>query len=65
LITSRPHDLLVAVSLGAGAPDQYASCISDKLIPAYTVAQLSDPQFGRNDFPARGKVLSKAAACRT
>ncbi|HEX2892648.1 MAG TPA: hypothetical protein VHO29_01425 [Marmoricola sp.] len=51
--------------LRTGAPDQYARCIADKLIRAYTVAQLSDPQFGRNDPSVRGKVLSMAAACRT
>lgn len=51
--------------LRAGAPDQYARCISDKLIHTYSVAQLSDPQFGRNDPSVRGQILTMAAACRT
>jgi hypothetical protein len=51
--------------LRAGAPDRYARCISDKLIHTYTVAQLSDPQFGSNDPSVRDRILTMAAACRT
>lgn len=48
----------------SGAPDKYARCISDKLIHAYSIAQLSDPSFGKNDPAVRDRILQLALACR-
>jgi hypothetical protein len=62
LAVSRTN--LGVIVMRAGAPDRYARCISDKLIHAYTLAQLSDPGFGKNDPSVRANIQRMAAACR-
>lgn len=48
----------------AGGPQEVARCVAERLVHAYSVAQLSDPSFGANDASVKARVQQLAAACR-
>lgn len=50
--------------LGAGAPAELASCVAGKVIREYSIAQLTDPDFGANDGSVTRKIQQFALACR-
>lgn len=49
--------------LEADLPPLAARCVSDKLLGAYSVAQLSRPTFGAGDTTVRARLQRFAAAC--
>ncbi|HEY3528585.1 MAG TPA: hypothetical protein VGK78_05500 [Nocardioides sp.] len=56
---------LVEVSLlHGGATAAQATCLGDRLVQSYTVAQLTDPTFGANDPTVTAHVQELAARCR-
>jgi len=47
-----------------GAPLALAHCVAGRLVEIYSVSQLNDPAFGRNDPTVQARVRDLAAACR-
>ena len=50
--------------LRGGAPEKAARCFADRLINEFSIAELSDPEFGRNDSKLVKRVQGYAAECR-
>jgi hypothetical protein len=56
---------LMGVSLmHSGAPPAVSRCIAGRLAQTYSVAQLNDPTFGRNDPTVQARVQQIALGCR-
>ena len=48
----------------AGAPQELAHCVADRLVHTYSAAQLSDPNFGANDPAVKARLQQVGLACR-
>ena len=48
----------------AGAPARVAQCFADRMIDEFSVAQLTDPDFGKDDPASLARVQGYAADCR-
>ena len=64
LTLAATRNFVGAALVKQGAPARVAQCVAGRFIGAFSVAQLSDPNFGANDPSVRQRVLQMVAACR-
>ena len=50
--------------LDSGAPEATAHCLSGRVVRAFRVSQLTDPEFGAKDPAVRARIQRLAAGCR-
>jgi hypothetical protein len=62
LLTDRTSIALAVVR--SGAPKATARCLAGRMVQAYSLPQLSDPNFGKNDPTIQAQVQQFAADCR-
>jgi hypothetical protein len=62
LIAARAYLGIGIMRAGAAAP--YAHCMAGRLINAFPVEKLNDPNFGANDPAVKARVQQFIAACR-
>lgn len=50
--------------MNSGATVPVSRCMADRLVATYSVAQLTDPTFGRGDPAFSARIQQIAADCR-
>jgi hypothetical protein len=64
LTLATTRNFIGAALVKQGAPARVAQCVAGRFIGAFSIAQLSDPNFGANDPAVKSRVLDMVAACR-